>query len=190
MPLPRWPHSRDTLTVWKRHAFAAIYYDDSDSEASGGKDDLSEGGRSNRRDGDDRGKDVESNDRSSRSGNTSNKGANKRKAEGYRGSSQSEKSIRQKRHGRSLGDDQLSNGARATRSGNRESIDVSEEDGEEGSCGSDDDVDAYFQGALEGREEEMPISTMPDVDMYAFVPIGEEMPCVQAAPCVRFLLDA
>lgn len=34
--LPSWPHSRDTLTVWKRHSFCAIQYgDDSDEDGSG-----------------------------------------------------------------------------------------------------------------------------------------------------------
>lgn len=35
VPLPSWPHSRDTLTVWKRHTFCAIHYDDSEEEESG-----------------------------------------------------------------------------------------------------------------------------------------------------------
>lgn len=35
MSLPSWPHSRDTLTVWKRHSFCAIQYgDDSDEDSS------------------------------------------------------------------------------------------------------------------------------------------------------------
>lgn len=38
VPLPSWPHARDTLTVWKRHSFCAIHYDDSEEEESGGED--------------------------------------------------------------------------------------------------------------------------------------------------------
>lgn len=32
VPLPRWPHARDTLTVWKRHTVATFHYGDSDED--------------------------------------------------------------------------------------------------------------------------------------------------------------
>lgn len=39
MALPSWPHSRDTLTVWKRHTFCAIHYgDDSEDDGSDSSD--------------------------------------------------------------------------------------------------------------------------------------------------------
>lgn len=31
VPLPSWPHSRDTLTVWKRHTFSTIHYEESEA---------------------------------------------------------------------------------------------------------------------------------------------------------------
>lgn len=38
VPLPSWPHARDTLTIWKRHSFCAIHYDDSEEEESEGEE--------------------------------------------------------------------------------------------------------------------------------------------------------
>eukprot|EP00752_Nemacystus_decipiens_P004170 g3813.t1 len=32
VPLPSWPHARDTLTIWKRHSLCVIHYDDSSEE--------------------------------------------------------------------------------------------------------------------------------------------------------------
>lgn len=52
VPLPSWPHARDTLTVWKRHSFCAIQYDDSEEEESGGEDEEEVATRKNGIDGD------------------------------------------------------------------------------------------------------------------------------------------
>lgn len=138
VPLPSWPHARDTLTVWKRHSFCAIQYDDDSEEEDGN--------------GDDQGEVAE------RRGHGDIEGKKDGCAPGG-------------------GHGEESAPASAIRSKGGDS------DSNEGSHLSGSDSDDV--GSVEG----LPIG-MPDVDMYAFVPADEQLPCTQAAPCVSFLLDA
>lgn len=55
MPLPSWPHARDTLSVWKRHSFCAIHYDGSEGDESGSEDKEEDGTRKTGVEGDNNG---------------------------------------------------------------------------------------------------------------------------------------
>ena len=122
MPLPSWPHARDTLTVWKRNSFCAIYYDD-DSEED-------------------------------RSGHGQEEGA-KRKGD--------------------------------TKGSEDDGTNEASEKGGEG-C-SDSKEGSHTSGSDDTGSVERLTTGMPDVDMYAFVPAKERLPCGTAAACVYFLLD-
>ncbi|CAB1104065.1 unnamed protein product [Ectocarpus sp. CCAP 1310/34] len=152
VPLPSWPHSRDTLTVWKRHSFCSIQYDDDDDDDS---DDNEADEKSN---GGDDGSKAQGKEQGGKGKKSSPNGGG--------------------------GDDREANGK--GRKGGKKA----EGSGKDGSDGDDSDDSHSSSGSDDfGSIEGLPIG-MLDVDMYAFVPEDETMPCAQAAPCARFLLDA
>lgn len=162
VPLPRWPHSRDTLTVWKRHAFCAIHYDDDseeedDGESQDGEDEEGKGDEKKGASGKGQARETEQEDSDSVSS---------------AGSSASAAAKGAKTAGRK--------DAKGSRSGGQGGADGSESNGEASDGEASDDF---------GSEEGFPIG-MPDLDMYAFLPTDEQMSCAQAAPCVQFLLGA
>lgn len=151
VPLPSWPHARDTLTVWKRHSFCAIHYDDSDEEESGGEDQDQQEGATRENGG------VEGDEDDVTSSSPDDDA----------GVFASAKSSGKAAAGRADG-----------------AVDGSGED-----SSADDEGPLAFGSDDDGSMEGLPIE-VPDVDMYAFVPEAEQMPSANAAPCVRFLLDA
>ncbi|CAM9921164.1 unnamed protein product [Ectocarpus sp. 4 AP-2014] len=153
VPLPSWPHSRDTLTVWKRHSFCSIQYDDDDDDDDSDDNEVDEKGNGGDKDAKAQGKEPgEKGEKSSPKGGSGN-------GDGAEGTGRK-------------------GGKKAEGSG-KDGSDGDDSDEARSSSGSDD------FGSIEG----LPIG-MLDVDMYAFVPEDERMPCAQAAPCARFLLDA
>lgn len=151
VPLPSWPHSRDTLTVWKRHSFCSIQYDDDDDDSDDDEADQknSEGDEDPKAQG-------------------KEQGAKGKKKPSPKGGS---------------GDDQGPEGG-----GRKEGSSGGAGEGKDGSDGDDSD-ESHSSGSDDvGSIEGLPIGLL-DVDMYAFVPEDEKMPCAQAAPCARFLLD-
>lgn len=153
VPLPSWPHSRDTLTVWKRHSFCSIQYDDDDDDDS---DDNEADEKGNEGDKDAKAQGKEPGEKGKK---TSPKGGS---GDGH--------------------------GAEGT---GRKGGEKGEGSGKEGSDGDYDSDESRSSSGPDdfGSIEGLPIG-MLDVDMYAFVPEDERMPCAQAAPCARFLLDA
>ncbi|CAM9433845.1 unnamed protein product [Hapterophycus canaliculatus] len=159
VPLPSWPHSRDTLTVWKRHSFCAIHYGD-DSEDDSGDGSEGESETPNGENGIEGG------------------GIDKDARKGSRAALGNASGAFAPADGSSSSAEELAREAREARSG--DVPDDDEDDDSDGSPVSDsDDI-----GSMEG----LPIG-VPDVDMYAFIPGDERISCAQAAPCVRFLLD-
>ncbi|CAM9595189.1 unnamed protein product [Ectocarpus sp. 13 AM-2016] len=154
VPLPSWPHSRDTLTVWKRHSFCSIQYDDDDDDDDRDDNEADEKG---------------------------NEGGKDAKAQGKEPGEKGKKSPPKGGSGDKHGAEGTGRKGGEKGEGSGEGDSDGDDDGDESrsSSGSDD------FGSIEG----LPIG-MLDVDMYAFVPEDERMPCAQAAPCARFLLDA
>lgn len=161
VPLPRWPHSQDTLTVWKRHAFCVIQYNDdseeADEEGENGESQAEEGKggteKGARGKGQARGVEQEDNESVSSADSGASAAANGAKIAGCRD-------------------------AKRSRGGGQAGADGSGSGGE----ASDDDASDDC-----GSEEGFPIGVF-DLEMYAFLPTDEQMSSAQAAPCVRFLL--
>ncbi|CAM9757297.1 unnamed protein product [Laminaria digitata] len=167
VPLPRWPHSRDTLTVWKRHAFCAIHYDDDDSEEE-------------EEEGDDESQDEEAGE---------GKGDAKKRARGKGQAREADQEDSDESvSSAGSGEPAAAHGAEIA---GLKDVKCSRGGGQGGGGGSGSDGGASDDGASDdfGSEEGFPIG-MPDLDMYAFLPADEQMSCAQAAPCVRFLLGA
>lgn len=155
VPLPSWPHARDTLSVWKRHSFCAIHYDDSEEEV---EESGSEG-------------------EGQKQGATSKSGGVEGDEQDGTGSSPD-------------GDHGVFAPAKSGGKAAAERAGGDVEGGGDGKSADDDDEGSFeFGSDDEGSIEGLPIG-LPDVDMYAFVSEAEQMPSAQAAPCVRFLLDA
>lgn len=191
--LPSWPHSRDTLTVWKRHKFSAIRYGSSDSDSEDDEhDELDELDDSSSEDEeesdveeatDGRGRGNKKRARVSRSneeGNGSN-GKGRTKSHGSKSESSSADAVhRAQKKGK------------GRREGNQpvERKDSVAEDDEDHSSMEDSDSDAP---SIDGTgimhafaDSEM--APAADTDLYAFVPAEDQMALERAAPCIRFLL--
>ncbi|CAN0133571.1 unnamed protein product [Scytosiphon promiscuus] len=164
VPLPRWPHSRDTLSVWKRHSFCAIQYgDDSDVDDS----DVSD-----RSDGD-AGEQKSDSESEGQSDVKARKGSRSTALDSASGVFASA------RGSSSTAEEACAGESRELPAG--DVPDDGEDDDSEGSALSDSDD----MGSMEG----LPIG-VPDVDVYAFIPDDEQMVSPQAAPCLRFLIDS
>lgn len=175
VPLPHWPHSRDTLTVWKRHTFCTIQYGDSDDEEDGKEGKEHNDNDEGRVQGEQHEKEY-SDSMPSASGSPST----------AENSSNGGVVLRRPRE-RGVAGKKKEGGHR--------------DDGGSGDSGSDFDSEGSVEGlpmglpgkpgdSLSDSDDEGFLTGMTDLDMFASVPADEEMPCVQAAPCVRFLLDA
>lgn len=166
VPLPSWPHSRDTLTVWKRHSFCAIQYDDEEEEEEEEEKDEEEDAKSNN---DENKKSRPHQDEEQRDTDSSSADNDVPTAENHAGAL------------RRAGETGARVGARGeVRQGDGRRNVGDETEDNSSSSGSD-----YGGSSVEG----LPIG-FPNLDMYAFVPECERMPCAQAAPCVYLLLGS
>lgn len=218
VPLPRWPHSRDTLSVWKRNEHAVVYYGSSDEDDEDDDEDEDEGDEDEEEEG-------ETKDKS---------GTSKVSKKDRKGAASEEAPPAKKSKGGEDGDGVTKVGSKAKTKSKHKSEDM-DMDTEKDKDKDKDDAKSSLKGngALEGKgrkkkplpgakdgdgddedeedgdamedgealnasdvDSEMLESLMagagaavPDCDMYAFIPADEQLRCEQAAPCMQFLLE-